>query len=65
MVREDQSIRRKTSPCATLSTMDLMWTGLESKPELCGEGRLLSTLAMARSIIRAVELDEFRTVFLY
>jgi len=65
LVWEDQSTRRKTCPGVTLSSVDLMWSGLESKSGLCSEGRLLYSLAMARSIITAVDLDVVRTVFLY
>lgn len=37
MTEEDRSIWRKTLSTSTLSTTNLMWTGLESNPDLRGE----------------------------
>jgi hypothetical protein len=45
---ENRSTRRKTCPSATLSTTNPTWADPGSKPGLRGEGRRLTTWAMAR-----------------
>jgi hypothetical protein len=46
--RENRSTRRRTRPSATLSTIDLTWTGLGSNPGHSSERPATNRLSVAR-----------------